>query len=182
MITSEELALQRILDAVKPLGAETVPLVSARGRFVAEEFRARFALPMFDNSAMDGYAVRAADCARSAKLRVTGEQPAARDRELSLDAGEAIRIFTGAPLPRGADAVVMQEDVKRDGGLITVLTDVQRGENTRTRGSDLCEGQKIASRGDEITPQLASLLASQGFANVNVGRVPDVAILSTGDE
>src|SRR5438067_8842073 len=151
---SEELALQRILDAVEPLGSETVPLVKARGRFVADDVRARFALPMFDNSAMDGYAVRAADCRRGAKLRVIGEQPAGSDRELSLKAGEAIRIFTGAPIPRGADAVVMQEDVQAGAGFITVLTDVQQSENARARSSDLCEGQKIAFHGDAITPQL----------------------------
>src|ERR1043166_8289113 len=96
---SEELALQRILDAIEPLAPETVPLFAARGRFAAGDLCARYPLPMFDNSSMDGYAVRAADCAHGAKLRVTGEQPAGRDRELSLSAGEAIRIFTGAPIP-----------------------------------------------------------------------------------
>src|SRR5882762_1456831 len=119
---SETEARSKILDAVRPLPPRQMSILSAsrtdssRGehaldRFAAEDYLARLPLPMFDNSAMDGYAVIANDCKIGAHLRVTGEQPAGVDRQLRVANGNAIRIFTGAPMPAGADAVVMQEDV-----------------------------------------------------------------------
>src|SRR5438067_2520500 len=103
---SEEEAYRRILDKVGPLSPRTVGLAEALNCFAANDYFARAPLPNFDNSAMDGYAVRAAECGRGKRLRITGEQPAGMDRRLRLSSGEAIRIFTGAPLPSGADAVV----------------------------------------------------------------------------
>ena len=105
----------------------------------------RIALPSFDNSAMDGYAVVASSCVVGARLRVVGEQPAGADRKLSIRAGEALRIFTGAPLPSGADAVVMQEDVAVENDEIVLKTKVAPGEFLRRRGADVAEGQKLLS-------------------------------------
>ncbi|HEY2627351.1 MAG TPA: gephyrin-like molybdotransferase Glp, partial [Candidatus Udaeobacter sp.] len=115
-------------------------------------------------------------------LRVIGEQPAALDRQLRVSAGEAVRIFTGAPMPAGADAVVMQEDVTREGNEIAVNVDVDPGDFVRRRGCDLAEGQKIVAKGEPIRPATVALLASQGFTKVSVGGEVDAAIISTGDE
>src|SRR4029453_4633894 len=112
MISQEE-ARKRILEKVCSLPERTVPLSSALGGFSAREVVARLPLPTFDNSAMDGYAVVASSSRKGARLQVIGEQPAGIDRELRISSGEAARIFTGAPIPTGADAVVMQEDTMR---------------------------------------------------------------------
>src|SRR5215813_5333647 len=110
---SEEEARSRILEKIGPLDERAVPLASAIDCFAARDYFARLPLPAFDNSAMDGYAVIASSCKKGQRLRVTGEQPAGRDKQLRVSHGQAIRIFTGAPVPAGADAVVMQEDVTR---------------------------------------------------------------------
>src|SRR3954464_310351 len=112
---SEQDALQQILAAAETLPPRPVPVAQALNCFSAEDCLARTPLPNFDNSAMDGYAVVASDCRPGAKLKVVGEQPAGLDRRLRLVTGQAIRIFTGAPMPEGADAVVMQEDVQANG-------------------------------------------------------------------
>jgi molybdopterin molybdotransferase len=121
-------------------------------------------------------------CVAGKILRVIGEQPAALDRQLRISAGEAVRIFTGAPMPAGADAVVMQEDVTREGRQIVVNVDVDPGEFVRRRGCDLAEGQKIVAKGERIHPATIALLASQGFTQISVGGEVDAAIISTGDE
>jgi molybdopterin molybdotransferase len=131
---------------------------------------------------MDGYAVVANSCKKGARLRVTGEQPAGPDRQLRISPGEAVRIFTGAPMPAGADAVVMQEDVSREGDEIVVRVDVEAGEFVRQRGCDLAEGQKILSRGDRIRATALGLIASQGIADVAVGGDVNAVVISTGDE
>lgn len=131
---------------------------------------------------MDGYAVLARSCSVGARLRVVGEQPAGADCNLELRDGAAIRIFTGAPMPRGADAVVMQEDVERDGDEIVVGTDVQSGELVRRGGGDVAKGQKIMSAGERIRPEMIALLAAQGIGSVEVGGEVTAAIISTGDE
>ena len=147
---SEEEARARILDTIKPLPERAVPLAQALGWFAAQGYFARLPLPVFDNSAMDGYAVVASACKKGARLRVTGEQPAGRDRQLRVSPGEAARIFTGAPMPSGADAIVMQEDVTRDRDEIAINTDVEAGEFIRQRGCDLAEGQRIVAKGERI--------------------------------
>jgi molybdopterin molybdotransferase len=113
---------------------------------------------------------------------VIGEQPAGLDRRLSVGPGEAIRIFTGAPLPTGADAVVMQEEVTVQGTEIALQTSVGAGEFVRRRGGDIAEGQRMLARGDRITPQLSALLAAQGVGSLAVGGEVRTALLSTGDE
>src|SRR5690348_3126182 len=190
LMISEAEARAKILEAVRPLPSREVEILEAVDQFAAQDYFARLPLPMFDNSAMDGYAVIASDCSpqrirpsqKQTRLRVIGEQPAGVDRRLRVSAGETIRIFTGAPIPEGANAVVMQEDVTREASEIIVNTDVEPGEFVRRRGCDLSEGQKILNRGDRITLATAALLVAQGFGEVAVGGEVRGAIISTGDE
>jgi len=179
---SEEEARSKILETVRRLPARRLSILQALDRFAAKDYFAQLPLPNFDNSAMDGYAVVASSCALGKKLRVIGEQPAGLDRQLRISIGEAVRIFTGAPMPAGADAIVMQEDVTRDGDEIVVNVDVDLGEFVRRRGCDLGEGQRILAAGDRICPTVLALLASQGFSDVMVGGEVSAAIISTGDE
>src|SRR5262245_34056286 len=179
---SEEEARRQILDKVSPLDKRAVSLADALDCFAAQDYFARLSLPAFDNSAMDGYAVVAGSCKKGGRLRVIGEQPAGPDRKLRVSDGEAVRIFTGATLPQGADAIVMQEDVTSDGADISLNADVEPGEFVRRRGCDLAEGQMILARGERIRAATIALLASQGFANVIVGGKATAAVISTGDE
>ncbi|MEO6870817.1 MAG: gephyrin-like molybdotransferase Glp [Chthoniobacterales bacterium] len=182
MMLSEAEAAAAVLAKVAPLPRVEAQLIDSLGRFAARDVHAVRSLPPFDNSAMDGYAVQATSCAAGARLRVVGEQPAGQDRGLAISAGEALRIFTGAPMPAGADAVIMQEDVTREGETIVANYGVEPGEFFRRRGSDLAEGQTILSVGEIITPAVVGLLSSQGMATIEVGARPRVAIVSTGDE
>ena len=179
---SEEEARRRVLHSVGSLRERTVPLSEALDYFSAREVVAQLPLPMFDNSAMDGYAVVASSSKKGTRLHVIGEQPAGIDRGLRISPGEAARIFTGAPIPAGADAVVMQEDTTREGDEMVVNVDVNPSEFIRRRGCDLAEGQKILRRGERIRPTTIALLASQGFADVTVGGQVNAAVVSTGDE
>ena len=179
---SEEEARKRILEKVTPLPDRTIRIETALDHFSARDVFARVPLPGFDNSAMDGYAVVASSCKKGGRLRVIGEQPAGPDRKLRVSDGEAVRIFTGAPLPQRADAVVMQEDVTREGTDIRVNVDVGAGEFVRRRGCDLAEGQMILAKGERIGVPTVALLASQGFADVIVGGEATAAVISTGDE
>ncbi|MFN2477378.1 MAG: gephyrin-like molybdotransferase Glp [Chthoniobacterales bacterium] len=175
-------ALARILAHVRPLPSRRVGLRDAVGCFAASDITAVCSLPPFDNSAMDGYAVVANTAMPGARLRVVDEQPAGRSRDLRLRAGEAIRIFTGAPLPSGADAVIMQEDVEREGDEILLRENVERGEFVRRLGGDVAAGQKIVTAGERIRPETIALLAAQGLTDVEVGGEVTAAIISTGDE
>ena len=181
MIAEEE-ARKKVLEKIQVRASRRVSLSHALNCFAAEDYFSSLPLPNFDNSAMDGYAVVAGTCGAGKRLRVIGEQPAGLDRQLRVSPGEAIRIFTGAPMPAGADAVVMQEDVTRDGSEIVINADVDPGDFVRKRGCDLTEGQKIVAKGELIRPATIALLASQGFAGVTVGGEVDAAIISTGDE
>jgi molybdopterin molybdotransferase len=181
-VITEDEALAHILKSVKPHPLRRVPLAQARERFAARDVFARLALPVFDNSAMDGYAVAASSCRPGESQRVVGEQPAGIDRKLQIAPGEAVRILTGAPMPAGADAVVMQEDVRREGSEISLNAKVEPGDFVRRRGSDLSEGQKIIEAGERIRPQTLALLAAQGLAEIDVGGEVRVAIITTGDE
>ncbi len=179
----EDEARQRILDQVELGPVVWMPVELARERTLAQEIRGIADFPEFDNSSMDGYAVRAADATMGATLAVhPDEQPAGIDRCLELEQGQAIRIFTGAPVPKGADAVIMQEDVTRSDQEITVDDPVVVGENIRRRGGDVCSGQKLMSPGTRLTPARLSLLHSQGIAEVPVYTQPMVHIITTGDE
>src|SRR5713101_7398026 len=147
---SEEEACAKILKTIRPLPPRRLSILEALDCFAAEDYFARLPLPNFDNSAMDGYAVVASSCTPGKGLRVVGEQPAGLDQQLCVSAGEAVRIFTGAPMPAGADAIVMQEDVTRDGDEIVINADVEPGEFIRRRGCDLAEGQRIFGKGERI--------------------------------
>lgn len=179
---SEDEALARVLAAVKPLPAETQPLQGALNRYAAQEAAATVPIPAFDQSAMDGYAVVASESSELQPLRVTGEQAAGLNAGLHLKNGCAIRIFTGAPVPSGADAVIMQEDVRREGDCIVCTDPVTAGENIRRAGEDLCQGQFVLRKGEPVTPGRMALLASQGLDHISVHALPRVAVLSTGDE
>lgn len=179
---SEEEAREKVLGKIRPLPARSLALVRALDSFAAKDYLAALPLPNFDNSAMDGYAVVASACRKGNRLRVTGEQPAGEDRQLRISAGEAVRIFTGAPMPAGADAVIMQEDVTRDGNEMVANDDVDPGQFVRRRGCDLSEGQKILSKGECLRATTLALLAAQGFAEVEVGGEVRASLISTGDE
>ncbi|HEY6205407.1 MAG TPA: gephyrin-like molybdotransferase Glp [Chthoniobacterales bacterium] len=179
---SEEAARAQILEVVRPLPARSVPLLEALNCFVAQDYLARLPLPNFDNSAMDGYAVIASDCRPGARLGVIGEQPAGLDRQLRLSSGAAVRIFTGAPMPEGADAVVMQEEVTRQEDEIEINGAVFPGQYIRQLGCDLAPGQKILGSGERIRATTLALLMSQGLDTVAVGGEVRMAIISTGDE
>jgi molybdopterin molybdotransferase len=179
---SEEEARRKILETIQPLPERTVSLSNALDCFSAEDLFARLPMPSFDNSAMDGYAIVAGSCRMGERLRVIGEQPAGPDRKLRISPGETVRIFTGAPIPAGAGAVVMQEDITRVGDEIVLNGDVNAGDFIRRRGCDLSEGQKILSKGERIRAATLALLASQGFSEIAIGGEVAAAILSTGDE
>ncbi|MBB5033036.1 molybdopterin molybdotransferase MoeA [Prosthecobacter vanneervenii] len=179
---SESEARARVLAAVAPLPPRSSTLLEALGCYAAQDAMATVPIPAFDQSAMDGYAILAAESATAQPLRVAGEQAAGLDAGLHLQSGCAIRIFTGAPIPAGADAVIMQEDVRREGDTIVCTDPVVPGENIRRAGEDLCRGQFVLRRGEQLTPGRVALLASQGLAQISTHALPRVAVLSTGDE
>ncbi|PYM01145.1 MAG: molybdopterin molybdenumtransferase MoeA [Verrucomicrobia bacterium] len=183
LVISEKEAHAKILSAVAPLPATRVSLGDALDRFAATDLFATIPLPPFDNSAMDGYAVVAGSAGRNARLKIVGEQPAGPSKNLSLSASEAVRIFTGAPIPTGADAVVMQEETEREGDFVLIRAEqVSAGDFVRKAGADLAIGQQILKRGHRLLPARLGLLASQGIESVSVGRRARVAIVTTGDE
>jgi len=180
---SEREALAAILAAVPPPETESLPLSLAAGRIAARDFHATLPLPGFDNSAMDGWALHESDCGKTGTpLRIIGVQPAGADRRLTVRPGDAVRIFTGAPLPAGTAAVVMQEDVVRDGEMVTIREAGQQGEFIRRAGSDVCAGQLLIRQGVPLTPQRIGVLAAQGIALVDCGKLPRAAIVCTGEE
>lgn len=178
-----EEALARVLAGAGPLGTERVALAEAQDRVLAEPLAARRTQPPFAASSMDGYAVRAADAARApATLRVTGEVPAGALYQGRLGPGEAIRIFTGAPVPDGADAIVIQENTTREGDRVTVLQAARAGAHIRPAGLDFSAGDVLLDAGLRLLPRHLSLAASMNCTAVPARRRPKVAILATGDE
>ncbi|WP_323760442.1 gephyrin-like molybdotransferase Glp [Maricaulis sp.] len=180
---SLDTALDILRARLRPLDAETVPLASGAGRTLAENVTAHRTQPPFDASAMDGYAVRASDlCGGETRLTLSGEAAAGHASSRALHAGEAMRISTGAPVPAGADQVVIQENTRVLGNEVW-LTDVTKpGKNIRVAGTDFTAGAVLLTAGDRITPAALSLAASSGATDFSVTRRPRVAILSTGDE
>jgi molybdopterin molybdotransferase len=181
-LTVEE-ALQQILSRVQPLPTERVPLLSCLGRALAEPIRSGREIPPWPNSSMDGYAVRAEDAAEApTRLTVVGTITAGSMPVRRVGAGEAMRIFTGAPMPDGADSVVPQEDTEVTDGHVTLREGVRAGAYVRPRGEDLRVGDVVLEPGARIGPAEIGLLATLGHAQVLVHRRPRVAILSTGNE
>ena len=176
-------ALARVLDGIRTLQPEHVPLLQAGGRTLAHDLCAALTNPPFDASSMDGYAVRSADLAAiPATLHLAGESAAGWPFAGSVKPGEAVRIFTGAPLPDGADTVVIQENTDARDGSVTVNVGAMHGANVRLRGYDFREGDTILTAGTRLAPRHILLAASAGHALLAVARKPVVAILATGDE
>jgi molybdopterin molybdotransferase len=178
--------MERMLsERVAPVAeTERVPLHGARGRVAAVNIAAPVDLPPFDNSAVDGYAVRHADLMpeRETKLKVVGRLAAGARADIELKSSEAIRIFTGAAMPRGADTVFMQEDVTVEGDTLTVPSGLKRGANRRLAGEDVSVGRVVVQAGTVLEAQHVALLAALGVTQVAVRRRLKVAIFSTGDE
>jgi molybdopterin molybdotransferase len=180
MISVSE-ARAALLALVDPLGVETVPLAQCSGRVLAEPVAARRDQPPFSASAMDGYAVNATEVELHAMFKVIGEAAAGHGFEGKVGAGQAVRIFTGAPVPEGADFVVIQEDVDRKGNLITILDAPAPNRNIRPKGGDFAIGDTLSAP-RILTPADVALLAAMNTADVPVVRRPIVAVMSTGDE
>jgi molybdopterin molybdotransferase len=182
MISVSE-AQTRLLAILKPLGAEQAALAQCLGRVLAEEVTARRTQPPFPASAMDGYAARVADLgAVPTKLKVVGNVPAGKSYDKKLGPGEAVRIFTGAPVPEGADCIVIQEDTTRDGDIVTVNEAPKKGRYIRPAGLDFRVGDVGLQPGHRLNARDLGLAAAMNRPWLLVARKPRVAILPTGDE
>lgn len=175
-------ALANVLDGAAPLPEETIALDDAFRRTLARDLAALRSQPPAAMSAMDGYAVRAADAVQGARLTVTGEVAAGQPFAGTVGPGEAVRIFTGGVIPPGADAVVIQEDTARDGATLIVNEAARQGRNIRDAGIDFREGDVVLRRGTRLTDRDLALAASMNHPRLPVHRRPRVAMLATGDE
>lgn len=186
MISVDE-ALQRVLGAAPSAARRQVSLRGGAGRFLAEDVAATHDSPPFDTSAMDGFAVRAADLRPATKegpvkLTLAGEVNAGEERSFHLEAGSALRINTGAPLPAGADAVVRIEEVEVGENAVSFTAPVETGANLRRKGEDFAEGDRLLRAGRRLDAAMIGVLASMGRESIDVARRPTVALFSTGDE
>jgi molybdopterin molybdotransferase len=175
-------ALARVTHGLEPLGAERVALDSANGRVLAEDLAALLTQPPFDASAMDGYAVRAEDVTSlPATFRLIGVSAAGAGFNGAVGRGETVRIFTGAPVPQGADTIVIQEDAEEAHGVVTAK-EAKANRHIRARGQDFKEGEVLLTAGMRLGPRELMLAAAMNHAELPVRRKPKVAILATGDE
>jgi molybdopterin molybdotransferase len=186
MISVEE-ALKRILDSFSPLGLEKASILDALGRVIGEDIYAGRAIPPKDHSTMDGYAIRAVDTrgtssGNPAVLDVIDDIPAGAIPKTRIEAGQAARIMTGAPLPEGADAVIRMEDTRKEGDRVALFAEATKGQDIRYAGEDVRIGEKVISRGEIIRPAEVGMLASLGRSFVLVHQQPLVAVVATGDE
>ncbi len=181
MLTVEE-ARARILAALHPVPAETVALAEAWNRVLAAPVAARLTQPPADVSAMDGYALRAADAAAGARLRVVGAAPAGRPFDGTLKWGEAVRLFTGSVIPNGADSVLLQEDAESDGDTVLARRPPDAGQHIRRQGQDFAHGDIVLQPGRRLGARDIGLAAAANHPWLSVVRRPRVAILATGDE
>ncbi len=180
-------ALDHVMPAFVPAGVERLSIGEALGHFLAEEIRTRFDLPPFTSSSMDGYAVRSSDVVGASKaspkiLTVHGESRTGGPTPELLAERTAMRIFTGAVVPEGADAIVIQEDTTVEGSCVHIFEAAKSGAWIRPRGSDLASGAMLLARGARIGAGEIGILAAQGISSIEVHRKPRIAILSTGDE
>jgi molybdopterin molybdotransferase len=176
-------ALKRILAAAAPVSAETLPLMAARGRTLAADLASRRTQPPFATTAMDGYAVRGADVMQAgARLAVIGESAAGRGFAGTVRPGEAVRIFTGAPLPDGADTILIQENAVVEGAAIVASQAEPTGRFVRRAGLDFSEGDTLLRAGQRLGARELGLAAAMNHASVSVRRRPRIGILATGDE
>jgi molybdopterin molybdotransferase len=181
MPTYEE-ARACILASVNPLGVEKVEILESLGRVLAEDIFAPWDMPLWNNTAMDGFAVRTEDCSGPVTLKVSGFLPAGESMSVSVEKGTAVRILTGAPIPPGADSVVPFEDADDKGDSVTLKRPVKVGDHIRFKGEDVKAGELIIPAGTVIRPYEISMMASFGKLFVPVHRKVRVAIVSTGDE
>jgi molybdopterin molybdotransferase len=181
LITVEE-ALGRILGKLSPLAAEIVPLAESWNRVLAAPVVARLTQPPADVSAMDGYALRAADASAGAVLRIIGEAPAGRPFAGVVQQGQAVRLFTGSVVPQGADTVLLQEAASRDGETVCVNEAAEHGRHIRRQGQDFAAGDVVLPPGVQLTARQIGLAAAANHAWLPLHRQPRVAILATGDE
>ncbi len=184
---SVEAALEKILSHIQPLGFEKVSLLESQGRVIAEDIYASRDIPPLDNSGMDGYAVRYEDIQHASPsqpvcLEIIEDLPAGSVSKKIVEKGQAIRIMTGASIPRGADAVVQVEDTTKEDRFAQIFRAVPFGENIRRAGEDVGKGDRVISKGDLIRPAEVGMLASVGRSFVSVFQRPLVAILCTGEE
>ena len=182
-----EEALKVVLESIRVLGTERVPLQDSDGRILAEDIYSRIYLPPWDNSAMDGYAlkwedIREASQDRPVRLRITNEVRAGAMPSKSVHSGEAIRIMTGAPVPEGADTVVRVEDTKSEGDVVSIFRSGKKGENIRKKGENVRRGDTVLKTGTPIGPGQLGAMAMVGKSIVTVYRRPAVMVMSTGDE
>jgi molybdopterin molybdotransferase len=176
-------ARARIVAAFRPLGSEQIGLMSALGRVLAQDVAARVTQPPADVSAMDGYAVRAADVATvPARLRVVGQAPAGGSHDGPVGVGEAVRIFTGGPLPAGTDTIIIQEDTAADGDHVVVREGAPRGTYIRPAGLDFKAGDVLLRKGRLLTSRDIGIAAAMNVPWLSVTRRPRIAVLATGDE
>ena len=175
-------ALRAVLDGATGLPEEHVALDDARGRVLSQDVQAQRTQPPDDMSAMDGYAVRAADATLSAKLKVIGEVAAGRPFDRAVQTGEAVRIFTGGVIPTGADAVVIQEDTARNGEIVTVNEAASAGKHIRRAGIDFRKGDVLLKKSHRLLDRDLALAAAMNHPTLPVYRRPKVALLATGDE
>ncbi len=182
MISVED-ARQRIVAAFDARPAEMVSLWEAHGRVLAADLTARRDQPFADVSAMDGYAARAADLTTlPARLSLQGEVAAGSGFDAAVAAGACVRIFTGAPVPEGADTIILQEDTDADGDKIVVREAPAAGRHIRRRGNDFDQGSAVLTQGTVLTARAVGLAAAAGYGHVQVHQRPKVGILATGDE
>src|SRR5690349_20998484 len=176
-------ALRQVLEHVVPLSSETVPLADAYGRVLAADLSAQRTQPPVDVSAMDGYAVRAADVKSApARLCLIGEVAAGHPFEGTVGAGEAARIFTGGVVPLGADTIVIQENTTRDGGVVVINQASGAGRHIRRAGLDFASGAVLLAKGRRLNDRDLALVAAMNHAALSVHRKPKLAVLATGDE
>jgi molybdopterin molybdotransferase len=186
MISLEE-ALSRILNTIHPLGLEKVSLLDTLGRVIGEDILASRPIPPKNNSAMDGYALRWEDTRGASQkkpcvLDVIEDIPAGAIPRKAVGKGQAVRIMTGAPVPKGADAVMRMEDTEKDDQRVKIFVEAVKGQDIRLAGEDVRKGEKVISRGDILRPAEIGMLAALGRSFIPVYQKPVVAILATGDE
>jgi len=180
-------ALEKVLSRIPPLGSEKVFVLEALGRVIAEDIDASRDIPPYDNSGMDGFAVKHSDIQRASRdcpirLKVIGDLPAGSILAGMVEKGQAVRIMTGAPIPKGVDTVVPVEETEEKDGIVSILKEMDLGEHIRKAGEDVERGFRVFSVGDVIRPAGVGMLASLGRSSISVYQKPLVAILCTGNE
>lgn len=182
MLLSVDEALSRIHASIRPARPQSVPIAQAAGRVLAAPILAQTDNPPFDASAMDGYAVRADDVDNGSVLTLVGTSQAGAAYAGTVQQGQCVRIFTGAPVPAGADSVVMQEQTQAVGNAVTFLAECQTGKNVRPLGHDFTAGSILVPAGTTVTPAIVALIAAANHATCAIAKPPRLALMATGDE